>query len=390
MSQVTFHPAAKIFPMLDPEDLDRLAEDIKANGLKVPIVLVGDQILDGRNRYMACRRAGVEPAFVQHDGSNPWRFVWSLNKERRHITDKQRVVLIGEEMVRGSDKWESEREKAKAETSKARSDAAKKQHATSNPRAGEKSGAASHEARPDPKRKESHRLAEELGVSRSTVERALELKRKDPVLAQSVMDGEVEGSKALREVKRKERVAKLVEISSSNTKLDGSLGRYPVIYADPPWRYDDNSTDPTRVIENQYPTMSIEDICSLPVPEVCTDDAILFLWATSPLLHKAIEVVAAWGFSYKTCAVWDKEKIGMGYFFRQQHELLLVAERGSMPKPPSAARPSSVFRESRGAHSSKPVRFYEIIETMYPELPRLELFCRSPRDGWKAWGNQAA
>jgi N6-adenosine-specific RNA methylase IME4 len=135
--------------------------------------------------------------------------------------------------------------------------------------------------------------------------------------------------------------------------------------------------------------MTLEDICGLPIDDVVTDDALLFLWSSPPMLEKATRVLEAWGFQYKTMAVWDKLTIGMGYFFRQQHELLLVGERGNMPKPSPENRPPSVIQETRGKHSEKPAAFYEIIEAMYPELLKLELFSRRRREGWISWGNQA-
>jgi N6-adenosine-specific RNA methylase IME4 len=94
--------------------------------------------------------------------------------------------------------------------------------------------------------------------------------------------------------------------------------------------------------------MTLEEICALPVVGVTTPDAILFLWTTSPKMKEAVQVIEAWGFDYRTMAVWDKQHIGMGYYFRQQHERLMVATRGSMPTPmPSARPPSLVFRISR-------------------------------------------
>jgi N6-adenosine-specific RNA methylase IME4 len=102
-----------------------------------------------------------------------------------------------------------------------------------------------------------------------------------------------------------------------------------------------------------------------------------------------MKVIPAWGFVYRTSYVWIKDKIGMGYHARNQHELLLVARRGDMPPPPAAVGVSSVVEAPRGEHSAKPVIFYELIERFYPTLPRIELFSRAPRDGWAAWGNQA-
>jgi N6-adenosine-specific RNA methylase IME4 len=189
---------------------------------------------------------------------------------------------------------------------------------------------------------------------------------------------------ATAEVKRAERVERLVQISQGNTPL-GSDRTFNVIYADPPWRYE-HSISASRDIENHYPTMPLDEICSLSVP--AAEDAILFMWATSPKLDEAMQVIREWGFSYRTCAVWDKETIGMGYYFRQRHELLLVAIKGSIPAPAPKNRPESIFTFPRGNHSAKPEEVALTIEAMFPELPRIELFCRTPRPGWHVWGNQ--
>lgn len=97
---------------------------------------------------------------------------------------------------------------------------------------------------------------------------------------------------------------------------------YGVIYADPPWSYNLDYEGNSRSVTNQYQTMSIADICALKVPAAA--DCVLYLWAVTPLLPEALDVIKAWGFKYKSCAVWDKVKLGMGYWFRGQHELLLV------------------------------------------------------------------
>lgn len=161
--------------------------------------------------------------------------------------------------------------------------------------------------------------------------------------------------------------------------------KYNVILSDPPWRYEFSETN-TREIENQYPTMELEEIKSIKVP--AADDSILFLWATAPKLEEALQVLNAWGFSYKTCAVWDKEKIGMGYWFRGQHELLLIGVKGSFPTPVEGVRQSSVHREKRQGHSVKPQYYYELIESYFPEGKYLELFSRNERKRWQSWGNE--
>lgn len=165
------------------------------------------------------------------------------------------------------------------------------------------------------------------------------------------------------------------------------VGEYSVIYADPPWQYEFSLSD-SRQIENQYPTMPVGEICELQPP--AANDCVLFMWATSPKLIEALEVISAWGFEYKTNAVWDKQKIGMGYYFRQQHELLLVATKGSPAMSDPSDRVSSVVSVMRGEHSEKPEVFYEVIESLYTHQPKIELFSRTPREGWAAWGNQVA
>lgn len=191
-----------------------------------------------------------------------------------------------------------------------------------------------------------------------------------------------------REYRRERRIEQLRTINAGNDPLV-TARRYPVIYADPPWRYE-HPISASRDIENQYPTLGLEAIKAFPVAAIAHDNCVLFLWATPPKLAEAMQVIGAWGFNYRTCAVWDKRQIGMGYFFRQQHELLLVAVRGTPPMPAPENRRRSVFAFPRGEHSAKPNELYGVIESMYPNVPKIELFARSRREGWDAWGNQAA
>ena len=161
-----------------------------------------------------------------------------------------------------------------------------------------------------------------------------------------------------------------------------------VYYADPPWRYDFSETI-VREVENQYPTMELAEIQNLPIPDM--PDTALFLWATAPKLTEALSVMTAWGYQYKTNLVWDKEKIGMGYWFRGRHELLLVGTKGNMPPPVASSRIPSVYREARGEHSAKPVDIHAILENMLPNLRYVELFARSPYSPkWQVWGNEIA
>lgn len=179
-------------------------------------------------------------------------------------------------------------------------------------------------------------------------------------------------------------------VKVSNAKSRSTSGKSePVnlILADPPWRYEHCEAN-NREIENQYETASLSDIFSH-IEEVRVQrDCILFLWATAPKLEEALQVMRAWGFNYRSCAVWDKQKIGMGYWWRIQHELLLVGVRGKPECTPECERMSSIFSEPRTKHSAKPECVYKWIERAFPESTKLEMYCRQPRPGWSTHGNE--
>lgn len=169
------------------------------------------------------------------------------------------------------------------------------------------------------------------------------------------------------------------------SKKPFQIKKYRIIYADPAWRYD-FCPSRSRATENHYPTMPLEDIKNLKIP--CDDNCILYLWATAPKLEEAMEVMRSWGFKYRTGLVWDKEIIGMGRWFRNQHEHLLVGLKGEMKTPSPFQRISSVYRERRTKHSKKPDFIRNKIAEWYPNIPKLEMFARVKTSGWDIWGNE--
>ena len=380
MSALEFHPLANIFPLLESYEFAGLVDDIRKHGLHEPIVVYEDKILDGRNRYRACIDAGVECRFETYTGDDPISYVVS-NLRRRHLDESQRAMVA-----------------AKLATLK-RGD---NQHSP----IGETSQA---------------KAAELLNVGKRSVERAAEVRDHGaPELVYAVEQGAVSVSAAAdvavlpqgqqREIvargekeilraalairarkgeqRRAERITKIVEISKGNTPLH--LGQtFPIILADPPWRYEHQLFSGTwKDIEDHYPTLTLEEICALPVAEIASENALLFLWVPAPKLAESFKVIEAWGFDYRTGLVWVKPSIGMGNYVRQKHEHLLIARRGEIPMPAPADRPVSVFEAPRREHSRKPDEAYEMIERMYPELPKIELFARNTRPGWDAWGNE--
>ena len=166
--------------------------------------------------------------------------------------------------------------------------------------------------------------------------------------------------------------------------------KFDLIYADPPWEYGQEQHGKEKqetVLETHYPTMPTEEICQLPIKDLSADNAVLFIWTTSPKIFEAKQVIDAWGFEYKSSMIWDKVKHNVGYYVSVRHEFLLIATKGSF-LPTSGKLIDSVQTIERTEHSKKPQRFREIIEEMYPDTKKIELFARTVPDGWTAWGNE--
>ncbi len=172
--------------------------------------------------------------------------------------------------------------------------------------------------------------------------------------------------------------------------------KYQIIYADPPWKYQDKSKSHGGGAESHYPCMTVKEICDLPIGGVAEIDSVLLLWATMPMLEVAFEVIKAWGFKYKTCAfTWVKTNrdgtifMGMGRHTRQNPELCLLATRGKgLSRVSSSVKNPQLCQRLR--HSEKPDKFRALIEELYGDKTRIELFARANRldSSWDCWGNE--
>lgn len=176
------------------------------------------------------------------------------------------------------------------------------------------------------------------------------------------------------------------------------MKKYKIIYADPPWAYNESGSG-NRVVKSKYPTMQIEDIICLPIQEITDDDCVLFLWVTFPRLPEGLKVIEEWGFKYKGLAFnWVKKNKksdsnfwGMGYFTRQNPEVLLIGVKGKIKKGIASAGEHSVYNGRIEEHSKKP----EYIRNKIPflvengdKVNKLELFARQKTEGWDIWGNE--
>lgn len=175
--------------------------------------------------------------------------------------------------------------------------------------------------------------------------------------------------------------------------------RYQIIYADPPWEYTlTGGTKNSRGLAKQhYKTMTTEDICALPVPEICDDAAICFLWATFPRIDAALKVMEAWGFSYKGAAfVWVKKYKGgnnfwgMGKYTRANAEVCLlgVSKGFHATQQIKSHKVHQIVEAPVGRHSEKPSEVRHRIVELLGDVPRIELFARERAEGWDAWGDE--
>lgn len=220
-----------------------------------------------------------------------------------------------------------------------------------------------------------------------------ELGKTNPAIRDSLIDRAAAGEKvsAKTEAKKVKRDSTEAKLGAKQAALPDK--KYGLIYGDPPWRFEpwSRETGMDRAADNHYPTIALP---SLLFPKgslipIAANDCVLFLWATVPMLPQALGLMGDWGFQYRSHIIWEKDRIGTGYWFRNKHELLLVGTHGNVPAPAPGTQWPSLIEAPVGAHSAKPECFLEMIEAYFPSLPKIELFRRGvPRPGWDAWGNE--
>ena len=327
------HPAADLFPMMSPDEIKSLGEDIQRNGQRVPIVLWAPtpddhgrwQLLDGRNRLDAAELAGIEVVSIRTDKggrvdvtaphrhlygrdggrsaidgtsltADPYEYVLSANVHRRHLTGEQKRELIAKVL--------------------------KAQPGSSNRRIGEL-------ARVDHKTVGSVRDELEGRGEIPHVELRQDSKgRQQP--AQKPPPDRAESREVRQQAKAERRAERESELAQRITALPTK--QYGVILADAAWRFEvwSRETGMDRAADNHYPTMTTEEIKALDVAAIAAPISVLFQWATVPMLPAALEVLKAWGFEYRSHFAWIKDRVGKGYWNRNKHELLLIGARGKI------------------------------------------------------------
>ena len=399
------HPFAALFPLVEAEGIADLAADIRTNGLNEKIVIFGDlaapSILDGRNRCAALRAAGlVDPPdagrvsqiaryfrfFGPGEGS-PLAFVISRNLMRRHLTDSQRAMSAARiaTFKPGNPAHVRDSGMTQAEAAAA---------LKISERAVQKARVVIEHGGDDLANRVARggvRVSAAETVARAGADVREMTDAEIKAAAKRLREGE-QAFKAERRAQRERDLAARIAAGNADLAAAGEAGRrYGVILADPEWQFVPFSiaTGMDRAADNHYPTTALGVIKARPVAEVAARDCVLFLWATAPMLPEALDVMAAWGFAYKSHLVWDKVHSGTGYWFRNRHELLLVGTRGDVPAPGMGTQGPSILTEARTEHSVKPGCVFPLIERWFPNLPKLEMNARRARPGWDVWGAEA-
>jgi len=378
MPKLTFHPLVELFPRMEDSAFAAFVADIREHGVRQPITVHEGQILDGRNRVLACEQLGIECPTREYEGNvdEMLGFVVSANLHRRQLSESQ-LALVAARIANFGHGGDRRSDQAACSPLVSQADAGKR-----------------------------------VGVSERSVRDAVKvLNEAAPEMVKAVDTGVLPVSAAAKLVDKapdfQRRVVKKIMTGTAKSAVDAvrllkredmadapplPLGQYRVVYGDPPWDYGGGGLQKYGHAAFHYPCMTIEELCELDIADRAGDDSVLFLWVTAPLLKNGFRLAEAWGFEYKTNFVWFKKKHNYGHYSSVRHEHLLVCTRGSC-LPDDSKLYNSVQAIERSKHSAKPEEFRKIIDAMYRPAEgrndRIELFPRErPPKHWDFWSNE--
>lgn len=368
----------KLIPPLTTEEFKQLEENCIKEGIREAILTWNGFIIDGHNRYEIATKWDLDfqtksKHFKDEEEVKEWMILNQFG--RRNLSNYQRSVLALqlEEVFK---------EKAKENLKASGENFGKGTQISANP----------IEIKPIETRKE---LAKVANVSHDTIAKVkvIEAKATEEV-KEKLATGEVSINQVYQEIKKEEKKAERIELIEQQIQdieqglLPELEGLFDVVSVDPPWPYEAENKNITsfdsvgRRVANPYPEMSIEDIKKIDIPLM--ENAVVLLWTTHKFLPDSFDILKEWNLDYKATLVWNKEKIGMGAWFRMQCEFCLVAIKGKPYWENTTFR--DILNEPRREHSRKPDSFFEMIEKITIGR-RLEYFSREKRNGWEVFGN---
>ncbi len=384
-----------LIPALKEDEFKQLEENILKEGIREKLTVWNNTIIDGHNRYAIATKHNIpfEIHEKQFESENDAK-IWMIDnqKGRRNLTDwvKHELAQVKREILKEIGM------KKKAESGNLGGRGNKNLLSIMDKRFLKEN----HNTR--------NEIANDLGWSQVKVARADVVRKhidqtNNEALREKLRNNEVSINQAYQEVKRKNKLQevkakeeqhkeKLQLESSFDIDIYNTDKKFNIIYADPAWSYWSGGQKNQSL---HYPTMSIDQICQLPIDQIADDNAILFLWVTYPILQESFKVIESWGFQYSTCGFcWVKTNknsgtpfFGNGAWTRANSELCLIAKKGSITRINASI--SQVLQDPIQEHSRKPYRVRKLITDLVGELPRIELFSRrTENDGWYNWGNK--
>lgn len=390
-----------LIPPLEATEREELERSLLREGCRDRLVVWKDQgiLIDGHNRHEICLTHGIpfdvlELPFATRDEAMLWMLRNQLGRRNIGVMTRGRLGMLTEEVV--------------ARMAKAR----QVERKGNQPGASLENSPKLEPLPPIDTRAEAAKAARmsdftyravklvwqagsekliaavdraEVSVNAAVAVAALPKEKQDE-LVEKGEKAVIAAAKEARLAEREKKRASIEVIESVGCNLEDFAARgerFACVYADPPWRYGNQGT--RAATDNHYPTMSVDEICDLPVASIVADNAHLHLWTTNAFLFDARRVMEAWGFTYKSCFVWVKPQMGIGNYWRVSHEFLLLGIRGDAPFGRRDCKSWGEF--PRGRHSAKPDAIRQMVERVSPG-PRIELFARERADGWSAWGNQ--
>ena len=365
----------KLIPALTKEEYKQLENNCIAEGIREKILIWNGFIIDGHNRYEISLKWDLEiqtetKHFQDEEAVKEWMILNQFG--RRNLSNYQRSVLA-------------------LQLEEVFSKKAKENLKLSGGR-GVKGKQISAEVKPIETRQELSKVA---NVSHDTIAKVkkIQAQASEEVKAK-LSTGEVSINSAYQEIKKEEKKEERIKVIQEQIEqiekgdLPELKGLFDVVSVDPPWNYEGKTDKITsfdsvgRRSANPYPEMSTDDIKKIKLPLM--DNAVVLLWTTHKFLPDAFEILKEWNLDYKATLVWNKEKMGMGAWFRMQCEFCLVAIKGKPYWDNTKYR--DIFKEQRRQHSRKPDTFFDMINKI--TLGRkLDYFSRESRNGWEVFGN---
>ena len=373
-----FHPVSFLFPTMTNSEFEALVEDIRLHGQREPILVYEGLVADGRHRWSACTALGIDPRLEHWQGDEEAliRHIISVNLVRRHLSATERALLAARyaNLPKGINRFSIG---AATAASMRQSDASRlfsvSPDSIQRARKVESNGA--------------DELVSALRGGEISLSEAARLAR----LTKDEQREVLSAAALVRAARTDERraLARAV-IQAERPEAAFPKGRFDIAVIDPPWDYGNPSLSTNCSPGFHYPLMRVADIAAMKLP--LARDALVFVWVPAYFLDDLLtHILPAWGLSYAGCAVWRKPRavVGAG-LFRMTHEMIVAARRGAGAGKPDKQL-MSVFDAPQGRHSEKPPVLMDWIDEMFPAyLRRIEVFARSSREGWAAFGDDCA